>query len=317
VNQPVWTEETFALVREGVRLANEAYTNELPEEWDQIVEARARDLGSPHAELEPGNLNVVIFHVKIPPEAGKIKAPDIKYIDHDKVDYETLIKLNIKIALKTNPRSRVFFFTDSEFLAEIPQHSRLNISRLKLNTSEPMFERVLTMTAYVRSQLFDQPTIFLDSDAFLLRPVHNLFANRFDVALTHRNIIGQMPINEGVILVNNIDQKTTKTLLDSYLASYLSIESSEYIKKIYSNIRRWRGGQLSINATAQGGQVYCSGLTLRGGSRIAFIPCSAYNLSQISESELNYTLSQRAAILHLKGNRKSWLNKLVTEVNGR
>jgi hypothetical protein len=311
VNQPVWTEETFALVREGVRLANEAYTNELPEEWDRIVEARARDLGSPHAELESGNLNVVIFHVKIPPEAGKIKAPDIKNLDHDKVDYETLIRLNIQIALKTNPRSRVFLLTDYEFLLDQSQHSRLCVSRLELNNSEPMFERVLTMAAYVRSELFDQPTIFLDSDAFLLRPIHNLFANRFDVALTHRSIIGQMPINEGVIFANNIQPGSVQSAFDSYLASYISVEEDQNLALLYQNLRRWRGGQLSVNSMGQGGQRYFTGWRRQRGINFANLPCAIYNLSQISEAEINTNIIRRAMVLHLKGNRKPWLRNVM------
>lgn len=314
MNQPAWTEETFALVREGVRLANEAYTNELPEEWDQIIEARARDLGSPHARLEPGNLNVVIFHVKIPAEAGKVKAPDIKNLDHDKVDYETLIKLNIQIALKTNPRSRVFLLTDQGFLTDLPEQERLNISRLDVNCAEPMFERVLSMAAYVRSALFDQPTVFLDSDAFLLRPIHNLFCNRFDVGLTHRSIMGQMPVNEGVIFANNLNPQSVQNVFNSYLASYLSIESDKGIAAIYSGLRRWRGGQLSINALGNGGQVYSSGVSVRSSSRVAHLPCSVYNLSQITEQEVAPSLPTRSAILHLKGPRKSWLGSLATLV---
>jgi hypothetical protein len=316
VNQPVWTEETFALVREGVRLANEAYTSELPEEWDRIVEARARDLGSPHAELEPGNLNVVIFHVKIPAGAEKVKAPDIRNIDHDSVDYETLIRLNIWVALKTNPRSRVFLLTDQNFLGEMKQSRRLNISRISLNSSEPMFERVLTMAAYVRSKLFDQPTIFLDSDAFLLRPAQNLFANRFDVAFTHRSIIGQMPINEGVIFANNFSIQNTRSIFNAYIASYLSIENQSEISKIYTNIRRWRGGQLAINALAHGGQIYISALAQKDIGRIVTLPCSVYNLSQIAEHEVSAFLLSRSLILHLKGNRKAWVDRITSMVSG-
>ena len=310
MNQPVWTEETFALVREGVRLANEAYTSELPEEWDRIVEARARDLGSPHAELEPGNLNVVIFHVKIPPEAGKIKAPDIKNLDHDKVDYETLIKLNIQIALKTNPRSRVFLLTDYEFLLDQSQNSRLCVSRLELNNLEPMFERVLTMAAYVRSELFDQPTVFLDSDAFLLRPVHNVFVNRFDVAFTHRKLVGQMPINEGVIFVNNLEKCVARSIFNSYIAIYVALETHSEIGKIYGSLRRWRGGQLSVNGIAQGNQVYATCISDARIGRVAYLPCSAYNLSEISAAEVNAALTSRSAVLHLKGNRKFWVDAL-------
>ncbi len=311
MSQPVWTEETFALVREGIRLANKAYATTLPYEWDAKVSRRAMDLGNPHPDLDPGNLNVVIFHVKISADAGAVKAPDIRGLDHDKVDYETLIRANIDIALKTNPRARVFLITDGSFLSELIAHSRLNISRISVNTREPMFERVVTMAAYVRSGLFEQPTVFLDSDAFLVRPVHNLFANRFDVGLTHRNIVGQMPINEGVIFANTASKKRVQGLFDAYLASYLSIEKSSEMAQIYSNLRRWRGGQLSVNSIGQGGQVYASGLVRVANLRTVHLPCSTYNLSEISEQEVTAALCKRAVVLHLKGPRKSWLNSLA------
>jgi hypothetical protein len=312
MNQPVWTEETFALVREGIRLANTAYTTRLPSEWDDKISQRARDLGASKPNLEPGNLNIVIFHVKIPPDAVAIKAPDIRGLDHDKVDYETLIRLNIDIALRTNPKSRIFLITDQSFLSNLKPHSRLNVTRILVNAREPMFERVVTMAAYSRSSLFDQPTIFLDSDAFLLRPVHNLFANRFDLGLTHRNIFGQMPINEGVIFANTTRRASVQTIFDAYVASYLSIEANSEIAKIYSNLRRWRGGQLSINSIGQGGQVYASGLLRVTDLRIAYLPCSQYNLSEISEKEVTSALCKRTAVLHLKGVRKSWLDSLVS-----
>ncbi len=311
MSQQVWTEETFALVRGGIRLANKAYKTSLPAEWNAKISQRAGDLGEGHAGLEPGNLNIVIFHVKIPSDAGSVKAPDIRGLDHDKVDYETLIRINIKIALKTNPRSRVFLITDASFLSDLKPNSRLNISRILVNAREPMFERVVTMAAYLRSSLFVQPTVFLDSDAFLLRPIHNLFANRFDVGLTHRNIFGQMPINEGVIFANITRRASVQAVFDAYVASYLSIETNFEIAKIYSNLRRWRGGQLSVNSIGQGGQVYASGLNAATDPRIAYLPCSVYNLSEIGEQEVTVALCKRTAILHLKGPRKSWVNSLI------
>ena len=35
----------------------------------------------------------------------------------------------------------------------------------------------------------------------LIHPVSALFNNDFDIGLTHRHIVGQMPINEGVIFL--------------------------------------------------------------------------------------------------------------------
>jgi len=298
------------MVRDGLRLAHEAYTQTLPQEWEEAIENRARQVDDPCLGLLRGNLNVVLFHIEVPADAGEIIAPDIKNLDHNQIDYEALVRLNIQIALRTNPRARIFLFTDYTFLADMAEHERLHISRLDVDPREPMFERVITMAAYIRSTLFQQPTVFLDSDAFLIRPVHNLFINHFDVALTHRNVPGQMPINEGVIFVNDINRIAVKRVFDSYLASYLSIESNRAISQIYKNLRRWRGGQLSVNSVAQGGQVYATGQLIRSGARIVYLPCSVYNLSEIKEQEVAPNLLSRVAVLHLKGPRKSWADSL-------
>ncbi len=313
----IWDEETFKLVSQGIRLANNARSENLTREWMRSIEQRVTKLDSHTERLEPGNLNVVIFHVRIPPDAPKVVAPDIRNLDHDKIDYETLIKLNIKIALKTNPRARIYLFTDNEFLKGLHEHSRLSIRRLSICPAEPMFERVVTMYAYARSRLFDQPTVFLDSDAFLLRPAHNIFANDFDVGLTHRNIHGQMPINEGVIFANNRDPGKTIKFFENYLASYLAIEQSADIAKIYKNLRRWRGGQLSVNSAANGGKVYQTGLRSVGLAmlKIAFLPCASHNLSAIEEIEIGPQLRNRAMILHLKGPRKNWISKLLSSID--
>lgn len=315
MSQANWSDATFSLVREGVRLANEAYRQVLSDNWEQAIEARTTEIGSAHDGLLKGNLNVVLFHVKIPADAGEIKAPDIRNLDHNQIDYEALIRLNIDIALRTNPRARVFLLTDQTFLSDLKDHGRLHVSRLRVNTREPMFERVLTMAAYVRSRLFDEPTVFLDSDAFLIRPIHNIFMNHFDVGLTHRHIVGQMPINEGVIFANNMNRRAVQKVFDSYLASYLAIESDPGISKIYSNLRRWRGGQLSVNSIGRGGQVYASGFSTKSSARMVYLPCAVYNLSQIEEQEVNSNLPLRSAVLHLKGPRKNWINRLKVIVD--
>jgi hypothetical protein len=312
VNQQAWPEHVFEQVRQGIYLANKLFTERLHLEWQTKVEYRASELSKFGVAKYKANLNVVLFHVKIPESASAVVAPDIRNIDHGNVDYETLIRLNIQIAQRTNPRCKVILITDHEFLADELETDRLTIRRLDVNGAEPMFERVWAMAAYVHSSLFDVPTVFLDSDAFLLRPIHNLFANDFDVGLTHRDIVGQMPVNEGVIFANTLDLRAVQTVFESYLASYLAIESSNELQEIYKNVRRWRGGQLSINAVGGGGLVYRS---LRqpktNGAWIAYLPCSIYNLSQIDESEVVPNLRDRCAVLHLKGPRKSWVRRLL------
>lgn len=305
-------EETLSLISSGIKTASDCYTTALSSEWKLKVSARQKQLERDNLILEPGDLNIVLFHVKIPPDSSKIKTIDIRDIDHNDIDYESLISFNIKLALQTNPRSRIFLITDRMFLTNQSISPRIAIIRLDMNAREPMFERVLSMFAYTESNCFDRPTVFLDSDAFLLRPIHNIFANNFDIGLTHRNIHGQMPINEGVIFANDRRKQSVRRFFESYMASYLAIEKSPELSSIYKNIRRWRGGQLSINSAARGKTVYQSGVSQREDETIiALLPCSKYNVSSIKEQEINADLRDRAAILHLKGLRKTWVSKIA------
>ena len=304
----MWTEETFQLVRDGIDAAKKCRSTNLSPEYTEIVSRRAEGFVE---TISPASLNIVIFHVKVPDHASKIDTPDIRGGDHSKVDYESLLKLNIKIARWSQPDANIIVFTDHESFLELSSDNRLKIIRFPVKGEEPMFERVLTMNSYVHSDLFNSPTVFLDIDAFLIRPVNEIFLEDFDVGLTHRHIVGQMSINEGVVMANNKNSKPVRSFFNSYLASYLAAETSPDVNKIYKNIRRWRGGQLAINAAAGGYQFYSTSIQITEyGTKIAFLPCSKYNLSQIQEGEVNKYLRNRCCILHLKGNRKGWIKRL-------
>ena len=305
----MWSEETFALVREGIDAARQCRATHLSERWVSDLENRKHVL---NLDLKKSSMNIVIFHIKIPDHASKIDTPDIKGGDSNNIDYKKLLDLNVKIARWLQPDANIIILTDKIFGENLEDNSFVKVIRMDVKGEEPMFERVVAMNAYVRSSLFSAPTVFLDIDAFMLRPLNNVFNNYFDIGLTHRHIVGQMSINEGVIFANNQRHEKVIKFFDSYLASYLEAEKSARVAKIYKNIRRWRGGQLAINAAAGGHQFYSTSLCqTEYGTRIAYLPCSKYNLSQISEKEVNKDLRRRCSVLHLKGNRKGWVEKLV------
>lgn len=305
----VWTEETFKLVRDGIDASRLCRTVSLSQKWKKTVEERSSMIRLKNRDFF--SIDIVIFHVKVPSHATKINTPDIKGGEQGNIDYEGLLDLNIKIALWSEPRARVIVFTDDDFARGIEENERVNVVRLKLNQTEPMFERVITMASYVNSSAFVSPAVFLDIDAFLIHPVSSLFNTHFDIGLTHRHIVGQMPINEGVIFANSINKEAVSKFFESYLASYLAAECSDEVARIYQNIRRWRGGQLAINAAAGGHQFYSTSLEiLEYGTKLAYLPCSKYNLSQIDEREVTKDLRNRCCVLHLKGNRKGWIDRL-------
>ena len=127
----VWTEETFQLVRDGIDAARLCRTVELSDEWIKRLNKRSTDIKLPPDEST--SIDIVIFHVKVPSHATKINTPDIKGGEQANIDYEGLLRLNIKIALWSEPRARIVFFTDHEFATDIKSSGRLQVVRLNLN----------------------------------------------------------------------------------------------------------------------------------------------------------------------------------------
>lgn len=292
-----------------ITAARESANNELPDEWRARVATRVVEFD---AVAAPAALNVFLFHQSVSADTKAVSTVDIKGLDHSQFDYDLLIKRNVSIALWSNPGSRVVLVTDAAFLPNGFDDPRVSIVRLPLANGEPMFERVVSMLAYVESSAFTAPTIFLDSDAFLIRYAAGFFLTGFDVGVTYRDIGGQMPINEGVIFANHQDREAVRNFFRRYLATYLQLERHPIVCETYGNVRRWRGGQLSINAASGGLARYAAGVyPMTTGGRLACLPCSRYNYSPDAEYEIGPAMLSRALILHLKGNRKPWLDRMV------
>ena len=304
------SENLRSTVNAVIAAARDSVRDELPSSSRDVVLERARKFD---ILTQRSHLNVFLFHQSVSRFAGSINTVDIKGLDHARFDYEELIRRNIATALWSNPGSRIILVTDEGFLRQGIDSDRVSIVRFTLKDGEPMFERVVSMLSYVESAAFAAPTIFLDSDAFLIRNCAGLFVNKFDVGVTYRDISGQMPINEGVILVNDRDPPRVRQFFRSYLATYLTLERHPTVIQTYGNVRRWRGGQLSINAVCGGLQRYASSIvTSSCGAQVAYLPCSRFNYSPDQESEINSLILSRVLVLHLKGSRKPWLDRMVT-----
>ena len=151
----MWTEETFRLVRDGIHAAKKCRRISLSEAYRKITDKRAASFKQ---NLAYASINIVIFHIKVPDHASKIDTPDIKGGDHSSVDYDSLLELNIKIARWSQPDANIIIFTDFESFQNLPRDEKVTVIRFGVNGEEPMFERVVTMVAYVNSELFRRPT---------------------------------------------------------------------------------------------------------------------------------------------------------------
>jgi hypothetical protein len=294
-------------VEKALQIASENVSTELSAEWDELAEVRSRQISS---QLEPfvyrSSRWVVLFHVSLPPELKGYVASDINLAPDDH-DFESVIRLNISLVTWSNPGSSVILITDQNFLANY-KADHLNIVRIKINPAEIMFERVWCMAAMIRILSPNMTAFFLDSDAFLVNNASVFDALDFELALTYRLDRALMPINEGVIVAKVGERNLTKTFFDSYLATYVQLDSSGVLKEIYPSIRRWRGGQLSLNAVSE----FYINLPEQDKAKPALIqlPCERFNLTLARESDIHSETVRQALVVHLKGNRKSWIRRL-------
>lgn len=164
-------------------------------------------------------------------------------------------------------------------------HPQSHIVHLTDATTEPMdVDEVwravkLDDLAYERVRMFSgmdaTPTVVLDADTLICRPLDDVWSNEFDVALTWRPNQPAMPYNSGVIFCRE----------PKFFASLLSR---------MENVPRYREFLPSQEALAL--EAHC------GKWRVHVLKCSEWN-----NSDLNDECIPPARILHYKGARKKYM----------
>jgi hypothetical protein len=255
-------------------------------------------------------VQIFVFHTEVPSEAAAVTYRDVS-VDHSKFDYDRIIEHCIKAGLVAQPAARVVLVTDDRFGREF-SHPNLTVVRLPLDRMSPMYQRVVAMSAYVESRLFTAPTAFLDGDAFLNETISWLFKAPFDIAVTYRPDPGLMPINEGVIFANSVNKASVRNFFRIYLGTYDRLRENADIKSYYGDIKRWRGGQLSLNAlTCPLGIASEFDAGNLAGARILYYPCDTFNFAMEAGQSFAPEELDTKVVLHLKGARKVFLETIA------
>jgi hypothetical protein len=265
------------------------------------------DAWGPDAPISP-RMRLLLFHYPLPDDMLAYQSGDLK-MDLSEVNFEWVIERTIRNLLGTLPEAEVVLLTDQKFLTHV-HFERLRVVRLELNAQTPMFNRVALYAAYTHSRHFNVRTAMLDSDIFVLRSLDPLYHIDFDIAVTFRSAANLMSVNEGVILTSPRRKSQVEDWFFRYLNVYCALSSSEEMAHIYPNIRKWRGGQLSLNLMCGGLYFYQSKIEAIDGVRVAFLPCNLVNRSLDASSAADPTLLQSCYALHLKGARKKDLRAL-------
>lgn len=255
------------------------------------------------AGLPPAPLTVLIYHLKLPEEHRHIDYVDIQ-ADQGRIDYTSVLQHTFAMARGFNPDCRILYVTgESDDTAFVP--ADVTVVRLPLNPGWLMYERVVAMNAYLASAAFTGHTAFLDSDAFANAPLETVFDLDFDVAVTYRTSPGLMPLNEGVIFATRRPGDGAKAFFRRYLGTYEALCDDARVKEVYGDIRRWRGGQLSLNGAAIAtGHLSDLDRRMIDGALVRYLNCDDFNFFIRDSEQYSKFQLKRKYVLHLKGPSK-------------
>ena len=159
-----------------------------------------------------------------------------------------------------------------------------------------MLSRTLAQADYLAKSTFSRPMAFVDSDILVNASLARVFKVDFDVALTWR-INKAMPINGGLMLLNNRRPERVRAFFQRFVSIYL---------EHYANESGWFGDQLALRDVVGLSHRVLSKSKLidSGGVRVLMLPCDTHNFSPDNlYAEIATPLADKA-ILHFKGPRK-------------
>lgn len=282
----------------------------LSEATASYVESLAR-----HFELPPASatadLHVFVFHVDMG-AAGKLAYRDVT-MDVGRFDYVSILDTFKACVFRSHPKAVIFLVTSPGSPLLALGDDRTRVVELNVPPDQPMYQRVAAMCAYVHSPAFAKDTLFLDSDAFLNACFTEYLEADFDVAVTVRRDPGLMPVNEGVIVARAERREAVQGFFDRYLATYDALLSDGRIADYYGDIRKWRGGQLSLNAVTWTAHPFSEQRRISiGSTKLQCLPCDPFNYSYEYGTDVARALLERKMVLHMKGGRKSDLDAVRT-----
>ena len=250
-----------------------------------------------------GSLNVFTFHVDMPGKA-KISYVDMK-LNPKEFDYLDILR-RFMARIRDHCEATVYVVTSPGAHYRELAAPDVRVIELPLNASQPMYERANALLAYARSAAFAHDTVFLDSDAMVNRPLQEVFDLGFDVGLTYRDAPYLMPVNEGVMFLGARRPETVRRFLERRLATYDAMIEDSFVTGYYGDVKRWRGGQLSLNAVSYDHMPHSPYRVYESdGCRIRMLPCDTFNFSS-GEGEAASSLEHLddRYVVHFKGNRK-------------
>lgn len=173
-----------------------------------------------------------------------------------------------------------------------------SLLRFDLVSERLMLERTKAQLMHVRASSFERPMVILDSDILINASLAPIFKQDFDVALTWRPSIN-MPINGGLIVLNNLRPEAAKGFFERFLTMYQEKYANE-------ESAAWFGDQLALRDLVglHHSQMSKQQIVSVDGCRILLLPCETYNFSPADRYGDICNKFTDKAVLHFKGQRK-------------
>ncbi len=315
------TREAIALLRRGhaeaaapLVAAMGKLLTDRPEVFRQmrrIVEVVAFDWPAARSSIrlgavappDPADIELVAFHV------------GLEGSDAPAVDYGRLLSQLFESAQLRAPAARRVLLTDERTV--LPSFaSGVAVVRCSIDPARLMYERMRVQREYLRARRAGAATVFLDSDVVVNAEPSAIFAEDFDVGLTHRPVV-DAPFNGGVIFV--AAGSAGERFFGKALACYDALAEAPAIAALYPrDLRAWWGDQFALAALV-GWRALAErqgdGLGV-DGVRVRIFPCETHN----------YTIEPRMYgavelagkhFIHFKGSRKEMMAAYLMNLRGQ
>jgi|CXWL01.1.fsa_nt_gi hypothetical protein len=237
-------------------------------------------------------VSIATFHVEINRDGGG-PHPNANLKSEQYLDMVDMLFMS---AQQFHPESKCIVLTDETTrLGAVSSYcSRMNYA---VRHDKIMLDRMGAQRAFIKEYDFSRPLVLADSDVLINNSLDSVFQQDFDVGLTWRDN-SEMPINGGIILVNNRRRDASRR--------FFTVMHEIYESK-YADRAEWYGDQYAIrDFIGMTVEEIAShhGMVEAQGCRILLLPCEQYNYSPKNAVTSIASRFPDKYVLHFKGERK-------------
>jgi hypothetical protein len=251
-------------------------------------------------------MHVVVFHVE--PSSSAVREITARFPGfRTDTDYRNLLTILFRSVEVSHPGAKTVVLTDDRTPRDaLPAHSE--VVRVPVDPDRVMYSRLLAYIEYLRDHAGSSAVLFLDPDIIVNADLSATSSEKFDIALTYRDL-PQMPINDGVILINRGRRDAGLRFLERVRSIY---------DREFSDDPYWFGSQRAFIAALGRRFAQRRSDAIRvGGVRVRLLPCDQWNFSPELDEQAITTAHPDKRILHFKGDRKRLMPLYWQEHFGR